>query len=114
MIRALIATSAVVAACGSPPAALPQVPISNAGQGGQASPCELGWLEQADRLVVTEDSNGHFGYFELRAELRVELRGGELAGTVRASFKEFPDTARPRGLPTSPRYTAEMSRSLQA
>ncbi len=91
MIRALIAMSAAVAACGAPATAPPQATISNAASGAPASPCELGWIEQADRLVVTEDSNGHFGYSEHRAELRVEPRGAELAGTLRASFKRYPN-----------------------
>lgn len=92
MLRALlamIAASACGAACGAPAPVQPAAPLSNASSAVAASPCELGWLAEAESLIVTESSNGHFGFFELRAELRA--RGREFAGTVRATYKDYPD-----------------------
>jgi hypothetical protein len=95
MSRALlaltVATAAAVAAaaCSSPATPGTQAPISNAVTGAPAPPCELGWIEHADELIVIESSDGHFGFLEYRAELRA--RSNALAGTVRASYKRYPD-----------------------
>jgi hypothetical protein len=91
MLRALLAMTAAAcgAASGSATTARPAAPLSNASSAVAASPCELGWLEHAESLIVTESSNGHFGFFELHAELRA--RGRELAGAVRATYKDYPD-----------------------
>src|SRR5262245_50870221 len=87
MLRALFAVG-VIAACGSPRAPHPQVPISNT-RSGPIGSCEVDWLAKTDELVVTERVSNQFGALELRAELRVSA--GALAGVVQASFRRSPD-----------------------
>lgn len=93
MLRMLLGMSIGVAVgCGASAAPAGQAPLANAGgaSAAPASPCELGWLERAERLVVTERADGHSGVFELRAELGV--RAGTLAGTAKARYRRYPNT----------------------
>jgi guanyl-specific ribonuclease Sa len=103
MLRMLLALSAAAAVavaaaaaagCGSAASAPRQMPIANTVElaAAQASPCELGWLPRAERLIVTESSGGTFGYFEFHAELGG--RGPELTGTAQGQYRRLPDSPR--------------------
>lgn len=81
------------AACGAPAAPPAGPAISNSTAAAPAvpppSPCELGWLEHAERLVVTEDGEDHGSILHFRAELAAG--DGAFAGKARGSYQSFPD-----------------------
>jgi len=73
----------VLFACGAPSREV-NVP-ANTAAAASPGPCDLAWIDGAERVRVSERTDGHEGWFEFEIELR--RAGGEFAGTATASYR---------------------------